>query len=246
MKKRLPRFPDFTKLNEEITKAWDANVVLRAKDILGRTDYSYTKVIEPWMLEEILINTSDDSLILDMGCGCGYLAGQMCKNGRKNVVGMDISGKSVKYAKQLHPDIEFIHDNIYDFVYERQVDLCTAVMVLNNLPDVNLCMNKINRIMKDGGVFLAVIPHPCFWPEKHIKDPQFDYLQEEKYKIKFATKGEKNYPSDILYFHRPLEFYFDCFTANGFDVKKFVELPERDGMVNPDILGIVLKKKRIL
>ena len=246
MKKILPRFPDFAKLNEEISKAWDANVVLRAKDILGRTDYSYTKVIEPWALDEILTNTTEDSIILDVGCGCGYLAGQMHKNGRKNIVGIDISEKSIKYAKQLHPDVEFIHNNIYEFVYERQIDLCTAIMVFNNLPDVDLCMNRINKIMKSDGILVVVIPHPCFWPAKHISDLKFDYLKEEKYKIKFATKGEKNYPSDILYFHRPLELYFDCFTANGFDVERFVELPERDEMVNPDMLGIVLKKKRIL
>ena len=76
-------------INEKISRAWDRNVAVRAKDLEEGTDYSYIHIIKPWVLKETLRLTSETSTILDIGCGCGYLTNAIYVNGRHFITGID-------------------------------------------------------------------------------------------------------------------------------------------------------------
>ena len=68
-------------------------------------------------------------------------------------------------------------------------------------------------------------------------------MNEKSYEIKFSTKGRSDYPSNVLYFHRPLEKYFEYAKQNGFKVILVDELREDDTESVPDIMGIILEKE---
>lgn len=228
-----------------IAESWDRNVNVRAEDIEKKTDYTYHKVILPWVLNKVSRYTSHDSRILDIGCGCGYLTNEVFETGRRAIQGIDLSYASVEYASRKYPEICFKNQNVYDLENCGDLDACLAIMLLNNIPEIDGFFKRMAQILKPGGYLLACIPHPCFWPHKHILENSFRYDIIEKYIIPFSTKGRKDYRSPVPYFHRPLEVYVASIQDAGFSFVDFEELVEGEMDKNPDILSLVLRKEAI-
>ena len=61
------------RFNILISRIWDDIVLKRANDIEEKSDYTYHHVIIPWVTDKIIEYTNNKSMILDIGCGCGYL-----------------------------------------------------------------------------------------------------------------------------------------------------------------------------
>lgn len=226
-------------INEKISRAWDRNVAVRAKDLEEGTDYSYIHIIKPWVLKETLRLTSETSTILDIGCGCGYLTNAIYVNGRHFITGIDLSRKSVLYAQRKYSHITFAQQNIYSISTGIKYDLGLAVMLLNNAPDMKALFEAIARLLKHNGNLILVLPHPAYWPQKHIKRSSFSYLEEKRYSFPFSTKGRKDYPANVSYFHRPIESYLESASEAGLELvtrKEFVEI-RGDGL--PEILGLI-------
>jgi 2-polyprenyl-3-methyl-5-hydroxy-6-metoxy-1,4-benzoquinol methylase len=229
-------------LEQSIAEAWDGNVELRSKELFNATDDCYINIIQPWVLSKINEYTDSNDFLLDIGCGCGYLTNQIYLNGRTQIIGIDISKKSIAIAKSNFSHISFAVQNFCSYNTSYYFDLCIAVMVLNNFPDINKFLEHLFHVLNDDGKAIIVIPHPCFWPTNHIKDSTYYYLKEKGYNFKFSTKKQKKYPANVFYFHRPLEVYFECFKKHGFVVERVTELPEVTNIQNPDIIGFVIKK----
>lgn len=227
-------------LNKQIIKSWDDNVIIRASDLEQGTDKSYHNLIMPWVIERVKINTTSQSTIIDIGCGCGYLTNAIYETGRKKIIGVDISKASIDYAQSKYPSITFQCSDICTLNKMSPKDLCLAVMVLNNMPDVDVFLKRVRELLVDGGILIIVIPHPCFWPEQHLKNNVYNYSNEKAYEFSFATQGRRDYFSTVLYFHRMLETYLNCFEQNEFVVKEFHEATENDEKRNPDVLCIEL------
>lgn len=227
---------------KRISHAWDINVHIRANDLESGTDITYTNIILPWVLKEVSRYSTEKSAILDIGCGCGYLANAIYQSGRFDVQGIDISTASIAYAKKKYPNIAFVEQDFYSLPVEQKYDICLAVMTLNNMPDMAAFFDVASKILNGGGNLIMVLPHPCFWTEKHISTNDFHYMIEKSYKVPFATKGRKDYNCPIFYFHRPVEAYLRSIREYGFSVACCKELLENPTETTPDLLGIVLTK----
>ena len=226
-------------LNAVISRIWDDNCKIRALDIESGTDLSYRKVILPYVICIIEKYISKDDDILDIGCGCGFLSDVLYKSGFENIKGIDISKESILYCKSKYPYIQFFNMNVYDIKIVDKYRCCISVMTINNLPDIEKYLCIMYSLLKYDGYVIITIPHPCFWTQKHFDDT-FQYNKEGKYDLHFKTKGRNDY-SQILYFHRPIEMYFNAIIKTGFKIVSVSELKEND-KENPDILGILIKK----
>jgi 2-polyprenyl-3-methyl-5-hydroxy-6-metoxy-1,4-benzoquinol methylase len=234
---------NLNRLNEKISEIWDKNVMVRAKDLEDGTDYSYTKIIKPFIINAVYHFTTLTSTILDIGCGCGYLTNTVFQQNRHKITGIDISKKSVLYSKKRYPYIDFIHQDIYSMSRQKQYNMCLLVMTLNNIPDINTFFSIANEIIEPHGNIIIILPHPCFWPLKHLKEKYFTYAETKSYEIPFITKGRQDYSSSIIYFHRPMEVYVNCIENAGFKIIYCEEMIEStDGKNLPDILGLILEK----
>lgn len=227
-------------LNQMVKKSWDENVAIRVSDLENATDTSYINLIMPMVINKVTEKTNPTSKIIDIGCGCGFLTNKIYKNGRRRVTGIDISPASIEYAQKKYPDILFLCDDICNLDETERYDLALAVMVLNNMPDVKSFFSTIGKLLAVGGTLIVVLPHPCFWPQQHLKDNDFVYSKEKPYKFMFATQGRRDYSSQVLYFHRMLETYLLYIEQAGFVIKDFCEVTEVDTKRNPDILCLEL------
>ncbi len=232
-------------INQIISGTWDKNVFARAMDLENLSDSSYTETIEPWVLQHVVNTTSPDSMILDVGCGCGFMTNAVFQSGRKNIQGIDLSPASVAYSQKKYPHITFRHQDLYLLTQEAGYDLCMAIMVANNVPCIQQFFSVMHKVLRIGGKLVLVIPHPCFWPEKRICSPSYCYKREDSYMLPFSTKGRKDYASHIYYFHRPLESYIQCILESGFEISLCQGLYETAQQEKPDILGMVLTNRLI-
>lgn len=233
----------FEQLNQRVKKSWDANVLVRAMDLEQATDHSYINLIKPWVMEKVLCGTNEESTILDIGCGCGYLANAVYETGRHRVKGIDISEESVSYAQRKYPMITFQCQDVCTLSEPHKYEMCLAVMVLNNMPDIKRFFSTAHNLLIPGGKIITVIPHPCFWPDHHLCETGYFYSKEIPYDFLFATKGRSDYASNILYFHRTLETYLRCIRETGFILSNLLELADSKDRREPDILCMELSTK---
>lgn len=229
-------------MNEKVesnkSQLWDDNVIIRAADLEQGTDYSYTHVIKPWVLDRVLKHTNEKSRILDIGCGCGYLTNCVYMLDRRNILGIDISSVAVQYADEKYPHIKFECQDICALDSSDKFDLCIAVMVLNNLSDIDGFFATVYDALNSEGHLITVLPHPFFWPIKHIKNQTFVYRENRNYSVPFATKGRSDYSTDIIYYHRPLANYIASIGKPGFKIVDLCELYEAPNDSSPDIICI--------
>lgn len=227
---------DLNSIIQKIRLSWDNNVITRAFDLEQETDYSYINIIKPWIMKKILYNTKVESTIMDIGCGCGYLTNEIYKSGRKKIKGIDISPVSIRYAQKKYPHISFSCQDICEINGKKDSDICLAVMMLNYVPDIKNFFLSVQNILLPGGKIMAVIPHPYFWPKRHLLDCEYSYEQENLYTYHFATKGRSDYTSNVLYFHRKLDTYLNCAIQSGYQLVDFQEFTDEYDCKYPDIL----------
>ena len=228
--------------NQQIADLWDLNLRTRIEDLEEGTDLTYTNVIMPWVLSNIPISGIKRQKILDIGCGCGYLSNAVYRSSGAEITGIDISPLSISYAQQKYPSLTFECRDLYNDAFEKRYNTALAVMVLNNMPNLNRFFSIVYNALETEGKLIITIPHPVFWARKHLNDFSFSYTQEQCYSIPFATKGRSDYAANILYFHRPLSSYLNCIIKAGFYFEQICELRENTEQEFPDLLGIIVKK----
>lgn len=230
------------KMNKQISESWDKNISVRAADIENGTDYTYTNVIVPWVLEQTSKFCSFSNKILDIGCGCGFLTSCIFQKGYDKIIGIDISKKSIEYANSKYSKIQFQNSDICSVIFNDKFDAVFAVMTLNNMPNIDDFFMNANRILTTSGKIIVVLPHPCFWPIKHLKSRFYSYMEEKYYETYFKTKGRQDYPSTVYYFHRSIETYCEHIRNANFKIVLVEELCELGKDTTPDLIGIVIEK----
>lgn len=132
------------------------------------------------------VQAESPNLVLDYGCGGGWLSRLMCKWDFR-VVGVDLSKRLVRVAKHVCGEGDFVvcdatrlpfRDNAFDFI--------VGISILHHLHDLRLALKELRRISVRQAVFLFMEPNSLnpisafgrkFFPmEAHTKgEKQFTY-----------------------------------------------------------------------
>lgn len=97
--------------------------------------------------------------VLDLCCGAGYESIRIKAQGFE-VLGMDISGESLRIARRHDPEIPFYQgDMLEDYSYIGQVDgiLLSAGLVHVETPQLPLAFGQMAKVLRPGGWLLASI-----------------------------------------------------------------------------------------
>lgn len=145
-------------------------------------------------------------LVLDIGCGPGWLTGRLASRGLK-VTGIDISTEMLRIARSQHPDLRFTAASL------TQIPLADGVAagvfcwyVLHHVPDDDLAIaiRELARVTARGG-FLMLGGH--VGDSSHIK-----------------TEGYGGVPMRVLFARRSPETYADLLREAGLTVDATIEL----------------------
>ena len=217
-----------------IASEWDHICEVRERLIQSGLDFSLTGVTAPCIEKYVLQYQRDE--VVDIGCGSGYLTARIAPF-CNHITGIDISPHSIELAARDYSrdNITFICNSIQEFSSDKQVDMCIANMVLMSEPDIRGFLRATQNILADGGHFLMMITHPCFWPRYwgYEKEPWFSYKEELFIAEEFVTSLSPDTMGEITHIHRPLSQYIQELYAAGLQVKTIDE-PYPVGEIPPN------------
>jgi len=100
--------------------------------------------------------------ILEIGCGSGIDAVEFARNGAI-VTAIDITDNAVALtkglAKEAHQDILVLKANAFQITAVEKFDCVFAYGVLHHIPNVDSVLEEAHRLLKPGGVIMAMLYH---------------------------------------------------------------------------------------
>jgi len=101
----------------------------------------------------------DVKRILDVGCGNGFVAEQVRRQGYETI-GMDVSKNAIERARSTYPEIQFVEgacDKRWPFEDET-FDAIYTFEVIEHVLDTYTMLAEMNRTLKPGGILVLTTP----------------------------------------------------------------------------------------
>ena len=97
-------------------------------------------------------------LILDIGCGLGYITEKISQN--RKIIGVDLDKKSLKFAqKKTGGKIMFVVANALNLPFKSSsFDGVVASQLIEHMPNDKAFVREVNRIIKLRGIFVITTP----------------------------------------------------------------------------------------
>ena len=128
--------------------------------------------------------------ILEIGVGTGRIAKQVLDMGCKEFVGIDISHKTIKKAKENlknYENIELIEENALTFLRQSKFDIIYSVLTFLHIEDKELVLKNIFISLKSGGHFVLSISKDDYWLDYGSRKVRL-FPQNKEYYIKLLHK----------------------------------------------------------
>lgn len=175
--------------------------------------------------------------VLDAGSGNGYLARKLARRGAK-VSGVEISDRFVEIARSAEAmdplGVVYHRGSLASmpFLETASFDRVVSNYVLQDVLDIEGALKEITRVLCPGGVFVAVVFHPCFgagpsgWIAPAKDSPRRE--DETAYRVNEYFRREPLYSQwgdldPVLGFHRTLTDYWELFSTHGLRVSRIAE-----------------------
>jgi ubiquinone/menaquinone biosynthesis C-methylase UbiE len=105
--------------------------------------------------------------VLEVGCGLGIDLRRLASD-RADVVGLDISAKSVALARQhfqvYGTDGEFVRSDSEHMPFaDQSFDVVYSFGVLHHTPDTQAAIDECRRVLKDGGQLIVMLYNRTSW-----------------------------------------------------------------------------------
>ena len=156
--------------------------------------YKLLHRLNPIRLQYILSKCNlNKKKVLDIGCGGGILAEELCKQGAK-VTGIDSSSKSISIAKQHaeqnNYDIKYINKSIFEITDLDVYDFIICFEMIEHINEPNDLIKKIKKhSSKSSGLFLSAI-------NRNLKSFMLAKIMAE-YILNYVPKGTHQYAKFI-------------------------------------------------
>lgn len=132
--------------------------------------------------------------VLDAGCGAGYLAARLARDGA-DVIAVDASARMIEHARARGLDARVDDVRTLGTIDRASIDRVVSNYVLMDLPDIDSACRAIARVLAPRGAAVLVFTHPCF-------DGVEPYCEERRVEERWGP-----FSSDFVFWHRPLARY---------------------------------------
>jgi len=180
----------------------------------------------------LLITLEDnESLILDIGCGTGFLLQFLDRPGRKNVFASDITPKMLQVASSKYAFPNYFRGDSYSLPFkDKTFDYVMCNSLLHHLYDWESALVELTRVLKRGGtLFIGCEPNSYVYRLLNPLRKIYHKLARDK-RIESAINagGVKQNDEEIAEFHR--------FYRNGIDVRQLCAILRGIGATKIDTI----------
>jgi SAM-dependent methyltransferase len=158
---------------------------------------------------DAILDTLPAGTAIDTACGTGRLARRLAGRGHR-VVGIDGSPAMVREARRKVTSVPFVVGDLHDLpLADASVDLVTNALALTHVPDLDVVVSELARVLRPGGVAIISDVHP------------------ELVHLGSTVKGEgpSGQPQLAACHQRTVSDYLRAALAAGFRVRGFAEAP---------------------
>ncbi len=107
------------------------------------------------LAREACVSSSD--VALDLACGTGDIAALLAGLGARLVIGLDLTPRMLHLARRKGGVARYVAGDMGALpVPARSVDLVTTGYGLRNVPDLDVALAEIARVLRPGGRFLSL------------------------------------------------------------------------------------------
>jgi SAM-dependent methyltransferase len=209
---------------------WDVNASFWVQIIREHRDKYRNELTDPAMLQAIGDPRGLDAL--DAGCGEGYLARILARQGA-TATGIDSSANLIEAAKAkgLNDTLSVSFDvgTVDDLPYENEAfDLVVCNHLMNDLRDPGKAITEFSRVLRRGGRLVILMLHPCFYNRHAERDQATNgllassYFEVRNIEQNFEVDGLTSPATNTAWF-RPLEYYTEQLRTSGFIITSLTE-----------------------
>lgn len=158
--------------------------------------YDENAKIQKRMAEKLVtyIDNREHKKILELGCGTGFLTKLITNNiNFESYKTIDIVENCKEYIEQINPEIEFIHDDIENFIENNieKYDLIISNASLQWVDDFEKVINSLKKFLnKDGELIFSTFGLENFREIYHIVGTSLKYYS--------ISELQKMFPNSII------------------------------------------------
>ncbi|MFX0186787.1 MAG: class I SAM-dependent methyltransferase [Candidatus Hodarchaeota archaeon] len=132
-----------------------------------------------------LDNIDEDSKILDIGCGNGYLTKKLAQKARK-VIGIDIDKKNIDFAKKYYnnENILYINCEVSKYDFKEKFDYVIMSNVLEHIEDRKKLLERVKNLCEKILIRVPMINRS--WLPLYMKKLGLDYRLDDTHYIEYT------------------------------------------------------------
>ena len=182
------------------------------------------------------------ALVCDVACGEGYLGRFLGRLGPREVIGVDISAQLIDEARRRcdGDNLTYRVDDAQRLatIADGSMDLVVSQLAIMDIADHRAMFRAVRRILKDEGLFVFSLLHPCFEGPFRAPDESQFLLDASATAVavvvrRYATEGHwqsggTGVRGHMGAYHRMLSTLVNDLIAAGFSLQRMDE-PVGDG-----------------
>ena len=190
-----------------IKETFDVGSLEQAKHVVLSSDPNdplkferETKFLIDYLQEQNVV--TEQSIVLDFGCGMGRVSKELVNRFNCNVFGVDISETMLLFANDYVQNKQKFN-TFNSYTTPGSIDVCIAALVLQHVENPKLEIDTIFNVLKDNGYFL-LLNEPARWVPVGLDNNNYVIWNDDKFDVakyveeKFVQVAEYPYINEKL------------------------------------------------